>query len=117
MRDELKVRDGKGGLLPFRGLEYFGFSIEQIRLWRKQEYELGRSSGLSDFYATNGLCFDCGSDGVQQIGWSEPTEAELPGAYERGLEQLPFYVVCPTCCGIGKADRAMWKKGQPPTES
>ena len=112
MRDELKVRDGKGGLLPFRGLEYFGFSIEQIRLWKKHEYEAGRESSLEDFYATNGLCFDCGSTGVQERGWSQSTEAELEAANEQGLEELPIYHVCPTCGGAGKADRSEWQRAK-----
>lgn len=109
VREELRVRDGKGGLLPFRGLEYFGLSIQKITEWRSQAENSGRPSSLEDFYGSHGLCFDCGSTGVRDAGWSDPSEAERPAANERGLEQLPLYVVCPTCGGTGRADRSTWQ--------
>ena len=109
MREELKVR-GKNGLLPFRGLEYFGFSIDYIKDWRAREHSAGRPSGLEDFYELHGLCIDCLSKGVRDIGWSEPSEMEIEAANERGMKLLPLYEVCPTCDGTGKADRSKWER-------
>ena len=107
MRLERKVR-GRKGSIPYRGLEYFGLSINHIKQWREREYDQGRPSGLEDFYAVHGLCFDCGSTGVREIGYSHPSESETEAANELGREQLPVYGVCATCGGTGKADRAKW---------
>jgi hypothetical protein len=114
MSQELKVR-GKHGLIPRTSLENHGFSLLAIKAWRAAEFDAGRPAGLDDFYAAHGLCFDCDSDGVQMIGWSEPTNArEVERAAQLKLDKLPVHERCSTCGGSGKADRSTWKKSSAP---
>ena len=110
LRKELRVRDGKGGFLPYFGLEYFGYSIQKIKEWRSEEDDAGRPSSLKDFYGSHGLSVDCRSTGVQERGYSKPTEAELEYAKEQGLEELPVYHICPTCGGTGKVDAQIGRR-------
>lgn len=110
MEDAYMVR-GSHGLVPYRTLESHGSSINQIKEWRERQYDAGEPSGLDDFYAAHGLCFDCSSSGVQMVGWSSPTPEELArhGDLEPD-EDLPVYEVCATCAGGGEAGRAAWKR-------
>ena len=108
MSEEHDVR-GKHGPLPYRDLEYHGFSINSIKEWREKEGKAGRPSSLEDFYAVYGLCFNCQSHGVQMIGWSEPSQAETITANTFGVDKLPVYEVCSICLGSGKADRSKWQ--------
>lgn len=113
MSDERKVRT-LHGLTRWRGLEDHRFSIQKIKEWREAESHAGRPHELSDFYATHGLCFDCTGNGVQMIGWSKPSDAEIKDWTERGLtdfpKDLPLYEICSTCKGTGTADRSQWQK-------
>jgi hypothetical protein len=108
--DERRVRT-KYGLIPLRDLENHGFSINKIKEWREHAFREGRPHELADFYATHGLCYDCGGQGVLMIGWSEPRdEKEGEAAKALNVTELPVYEVCSTCRGSGKADRSSWKK-------
>ncbi len=99
------------GLIQVKSLEDHGFDLVKIKEWRTAEAGAGRPSSLEDFYAANGLCFDCGAYGARMIGWSNPTnEIEVKAAVELGVDQLPLYETCRTCNGIGKADRSEWRK-------
>jgi hypothetical protein len=96
--DQRHVR-GERGLLPAKAHPY---KIEDVKRWRKAEYDAGRPSGLGDFYAAHGICPKCRSEGVHMIGWSDPSgEDELRAAEELYVEQLPVYDVCPQCGGSG----------------
>jgi hypothetical protein len=104
-----RVRSERG-LVPVKRLEDHGFDLVKIKEWRKAEADAGRPSGLDDFYAAHGLCRDCGSYGARMIGWSKPVnEIDAKASEELGLEQLPFYEVCSTCQGTGKAERSKWQ--------
>jgi hypothetical protein len=108
MNEGRKVRSANG-LIPWHSEEEHGFTLQRIKEWRAIEDAAGRPSGLDDFFASHGLCFDCGACGVQMVGWSDPiTEIDIQGAEEIGLSQLPLYAVCQTCKGTGKAERAVW---------
>jgi hypothetical protein len=110
MTRQLYVRS-RNGLIPRTCLEQHGFSILGIKEWREKEYDAGRPNGLDDFYAFHGLCFDCQSNGVQMVGWSDPADGEeVAAAKALEVEQLPVFAVCTTCDGTGKADRSKWKK-------
>jgi hypothetical protein len=114
MSEDLKVR-GKHGLIPRITLTSHGFSLHAIKEWRAAEFDAGRPGGLDDFYAAHGLCFDCNSEGVQMIGWSEPANAmESERAAQLKLEKLPVYETCSTCGGSGKSDRSTWKRSSAP---
>jgi hypothetical protein len=116
MSGDLKVR-GRQGPIPRTTLGNHGFSVLAIKEWRAAEFDAGRPSGLDDFYAAHGLCFDCDSEGVQMIGWSEPANAmESKRAAQLKLEKLPVYKTCSTCSGSGKADRSKWKKSSAPRQ-
>lgn len=65
------------------------FGGQQIKRWRKEEYEAGRPSGLDDFYRVQQLCSACGSRGIN------------PHAVDRDGETLLFEE-CETCHGTGK---------------
>src|SRR5215471_16746507 len=96
---------GAHGLLRFRTLEEHGFSLKMIKEWRERETAAGRPSGLADFYAAYGLCFDCESHGARMIGWGAgPAETEVSNSF--GTEELPLYGVCSTCGGSGHAPRS-----------
>jgi hypothetical protein len=104
MSQDLRVR-GKHGLIPRTTLEDHGFSVLAIREWRAAEFDAGRPAGLDDFYAAHGLCFDCDSEGVQMIGWSEPANPkESERAAQLKLEKLPFHETCRTCGGSGQSE-------------
>jgi hypothetical protein len=113
MSDGRKTR-GEHGPITRWALEDHGWSIQKIKEWREVEFDAGRPNGLGDFYAAHGLCFDCGSTGVQMIGWSKPAgPEEFQACEELGTDELPLYAVCPTCMGSGTAPRIAWKKSAP----
>jgi hypothetical protein len=96
--DSRRVR-GEHGLLPWVD---HGFTIQNIKVWRAAQNAAELPSGLADFYATHGLCFDCQGHGVQMIGWSKPeNEVDVEAARELSLEELPLYGVCKSCGGSG----------------
>lgn len=63
------------------------YSIEEIKQWRKQEYDAGRPSSLDDFYRAKGVCLACKGRGDRLFG---------NGTYIR-------IVKCHECNGTGKA--------------
>jgi SAM-dependent methyltransferase len=65
------------------------FSLVDIRHWRASEAEAERPSGLRDFYAAHGFCFDCRSRGVITTGYDEQ-------------EMDYLYSLCPNCAGTGR---------------
>lgn len=90
---------GEHGFLPCADP---GFTIQNIKDWRAAQYAAGLPSSLVDFYTTHGICLDCQGQGVKFVGWSMPiNEAEVEGARELGLEELPLYEVCQSCRGSG----------------
>lgn len=109
MQEQRQVR-GEHTLVRYRELEDHGFSIQKIKEWRDTEHKAGRPGGLEDFYAAYGICFDCEAHGAQMIGWSAPSVAETKTSNALGVNELPLYGICPTCCGSGKADRSKWKR-------
>lgn len=90
---------GERGAIPARAHPY---KVEDVKRWRKAEYDAGRPSGLDDFFATHGICPTCRGEGVHMIGWSDPRgQDELRAARKLQQEQLPVYGVCPQCGGRG----------------
>jgi len=66
-----------------------GLSVTEIKDWRSTQAQAGKPSGLKDFYAAHGVCFDCRATGVVTTGWDEES-----------LEYL--YSSCPQCRGTGR---------------
>jgi hypothetical protein len=105
MDGERTVR-GQSGRLACKDLKDHGFDLESIKRWRETEYDAGRASNLNDFFIRHGLCPACRSQGVQIIGWSEPSADERQIADELNVDKLPFYEICPACAGTGAANRS-----------
>ena len=94
---------GERGLIPAKAHPY---QIEDIKRWRKAEYDAGRPSGLDAFFAAHGICSTCRGEGVHMIGWSDPKGAdEIRAAEDLNMEQLPVYEVCPQCRGTGRSPK------------
>jgi hypothetical protein len=101
---ERRVRD-RDGLIPWSE----GPKLLAVKEWRETHATAGLSDTLEDFFATHGLCHDCGSHGAHMIGWSKPAnEIDTKAAEEFGIGELPLYETCPTCNGTGKADQSEW---------
>jgi hypothetical protein len=71
-------------------LKELGFSIHDIKAWRKIEFDAGRPSGLDDFYSSHGLCSKCRCDGAVIVAWDEEAV-------------VPLWEICPVCKGTGRA--------------
>ena len=96
---------GRNGYIPYVGLDSHGFSINDIKLWRKKQFDAGLPSEIEEFFRAHGLCVECLGEGVKQVGLSLPNEQELATAAKIGLSQLPFFEACPICKGSGKGTK------------
>jgi hypothetical protein len=108
---------------PFspEGLSRHGFTIKQVKEWRKRECDAGRVSGLDDFYRAHSICVTCGGHGKLVLGVSWRDEEGIEHSEEgpiaslidrHGLDEPKkwltdalkwdyLYVTCGTCKGLG----------------
>ncbi len=99
MEDTIRYVRGERGMLPVRDP---GIAIQEVRTWRKTEFDAGRPSTVADFYAAHHICPDCGGEGIRMIGWSAPrNDREFLAAQELQVQELPVYAVCARCGGGG----------------
>ena len=77
--------------------------LKQIRLWREEQFEARKPSGLLDYYAAHGLCWRCRGKGMRQY-------AGTNGKYPPGWE-----VRCESCNASGKITAAVTEALPPPT--
>jgi hypothetical protein len=75
-------------------LREHGFTIEDIKQWRKRQFEAGKPSNLKDFFDTHGLCSVCECTGVRLVGRDDSGE--------------PIWKVCEVCEGTGDFAYPAW---------
>ena len=105
------------------GLRKHGYKLEDVREWRRAEYEAGRPSGYDDFFRAHGLCVECGGEGRLVIGvrWRDDDGVERSEAgpvavlFQRHNLENPTnwlsdalkwdysYETCGVCGGSGKS--------------
>jgi DnaJ-class molecular chaperone len=68
------------------------YSIQEIKSWREHEHDLGRPSGLEDFYQAHSLCWECKATGVT----ISPVDSD---------GDIRMYEQCELCGGTGKSSR------------
>ena len=107
---ERRVRSARG-IIPWHTDKEHGFTLLSVKEWCQTQCQAGLPSSLADFYAVNGICFDCLGSGAVMTGWSRPAnEIDIQAAAELGLEELPLHEICSTCNGTGRAARSKWRK-------
>jgi len=98
-----------------------GYSIEQVKQWRAEQYNAQQPSTLDDFIRVHGLCIHCRAVGryISGIHWQDSTRVEhsveliSPGVpesiaslHERELKYALrwdyIYTTCEICGGTGK---------------
>jgi hypothetical protein len=114
------------GIRPFanEGLAKHGYSIQQVKTWRAEQYELGRPSTFQDFFSIHGLCPDCYGLGevISGVFWIDSADVRntfeliAPGVpetisslYQRVLKSCKswnyLYSTCEICGGNGMSQR------------
>ena len=73
------------------------YPVNEIKAWRKKQYDQGKPSSLKSFYIAHGLCPDCRGRG---------TRIRFMGETDR----IDSFVDCPSCNGTGDAMQAEYQK-------